>query len=279
MTIQSRRSSNSSPPATSGPRRINRRRALSRLGFTTAAIAAGLPLISGVAADEWDKTIGDEDDLRSASAESQSDSASVEVHAGVALLQGWMTGEVAGVPISDPSWRFLISEVGNYGFYAPPDWSFSETYDQTPRGFDFGYISTTQSVSPENDALFMVYDFFLFKDIMQMDEFIEQTLDVLAGDESLEIVVEQSLSFFSEDDARFTGVQIGDTIATMQTFGTTFSDAAAGIESSSYSSTIQIATTDRFDDYAIDYFFPMISNFQRFSGGGGDETPTPSPTP
>lgn len=255
--------------------RTTRRRVVRGAGLLAAsALVRGSTSPAG-AADDWDKSLPADDETATGGAHQDGTAAGL---AGIELLKGWLTGEVAGVSITDPAWRFLISEVGNYGYYAPPDWSFAETYDQTPRGFDFGYISTTQSASPENDALFMVYDFFLFKDIMEIDAFIEQTLESLAGDESIEIISDVSLSFFTENDAKFTGVQIGDRIATMQTFGTIFSDVAAGIESSSYSSTIQIATVERFDTYATDYFLPMISNFQRFSGGGG-ETPTPSPTP
>ena len=198
--------------------------------------------------------------------------------AGIALMEAWWVGTTPGVAVPDPSWTFVMSNASNFGLYAPADWRYSETLQQTPREFDYGYVTRGSAFSPDGDAAFLIIDFQLLMDTMSMDEFIDTTLKELAGEEPIEFVSERSRSFVAEDDARFTGIRFADRAATMQTVGSTFRDPLARVESSSYGTTIQIGPADRFDELVTDYFLPMISNFQRFSGGS-EATPTPTPEP
>ena len=258
--------------ATSRVPNLDRRTVLSGFAAALLAIRAEAFPSPTSASDTWDKTLPDDDeDTRSDSP----DDAGLE---GIARMEAWMVGDIPGVAVPDPSWTFVVSNASNFGFYAPPDWRYSETLQQTPREFDYGYVTRGGAISPDGEATFLIIDFQLLMDTMTMDEFIDTTLGELAGEEQIELVSERSLSFLAEDDARFTGVRFADLAATMQTFGSTYRDPSTRVESSSYSTTIQIGPADRFDELATDYFLPMISNFQRFSGGS-EATPTPTPEP
>lgn len=269
MTNQLRASDLASPARVPN---LDRRTFLSGFAAALLAIRAGAFPSPTSASDTWDKTLPDDDeDTRSDSP----DDAGLE---GIARMEAWWVGDISGVAIPDPSWNFVMSNASNFGFYAPADWRYSETLQQTPREFDYGYVTRGGAISPDGEATFLIIDFQLLMDTMSMDAFIETTLDELVGEEPIEFVSERSRSFLTEDDARFTGIRFADRAATMQTVGSTFRDPLARVESSSYGTTIQIGPADRFDELVTDYFLPMISNFQRFSGGS-EATPTPTPEP
>ena len=269
MTNQLRASDLASPARVPN---LDRRTFLSGFAAALLAIRAGAFPSPTSASDTWDKTLPDDDeDTRSDSP----DDAGLE---GIARMEAWMVGDIPGVAVPDPSWTFVVSNASNFGFYAPPDWRYSETLQQTPREFDYGYVTRGGAISPDGEVAFLIIDFQLLMDTMSMDAFIETTLDELVGEEPIEFVSERSRSFLTEDDARFTGIRFADRAATMQTVGSTFRDPLARVESSSYGTTIQIGPADRFDELVADYFLPMISNFQRFSGGS-EATPTPTPEP
>jgi hypothetical protein len=178
--------------------------------------------------------------------------------------------------ISNPAWTFAVSQVGNYALYIPADWSASEETDPTPTDFDDGFTTSTRLASPDEDALFFVYDVALLPGVVTMEQFVTTTLQLLANDEEIEVLVDELYSFIAPDDASFVAVRIGDGIVTMQTFGSVF--ATSSLSTSTYSSTIQVGAADDFDRLAADYFHPILSNFERFSGGSGESTPTPTPT-
>ena len=269
MTNRLRASDLAAPSRVRNP---DRRTVLSGVAAALLGIGAGMLPSSVAASDNQDKR--SPGDSTSDHAYSPDDAGL----AGIALMEAWMVGDIPGVAVPDPSWTFVMSNASNFGFYAPADWRYSETLQQTPREFDYGYVTRGGAISPDGEVAFLIIDFQLLMDTMSMDAFIETTLDELVGEEPIEFVSERSRSFLTEDDARFTGIRFADRAATMQTVGSTFRDPLARVESSSYGTTIQIGPADRFDELVTDYFLPMISNFQRFSGGS-EATPTPTPEP
>lgn len=224
-----------------------------------------------VAAD-WDKTFPDDEDDADSPAEESGNG-----EAGIALLQSWMEGDTRQVIVSDPGWVYTLSRVSNFALYVPTSWDFFEQSDPTPSNFADGFTTTSTVSSPENDAFFYVYDVALLPYLVTTKAFIQDVFETLADGKKIEVIVEEYDSLLAEDDAAFSAARIGDSIATIQAFGAVFN--GQGTTTSSYSSTIQIGAAAQFDALTEQYFLPMLSNFQRFSGGSGDPTPTPSPTP
>lgn len=197
---------------------------------------------------------------------------------GVALIRSWFTGELLGTILPDPSWGTYLSQVGNYAFYYPSDWQITESTDPTPLDFSDGFITTTSVVSPDQGATFLVYDVSFLSGEITSRDFASDTIQRLAGDAEVEMMADDYLEIERGINAANTAARIDDTIVTMQTFGSTLPDVVNGGVESSFSSYIEIADADRFDELAETVFLPMIYNFQRFSGGGGEETPTPTPS-
>jgi hypothetical protein len=247
---------------------LNRRRLLlSATGFvaTLAALTAGLRLAG---ADEKKPPPDSDDDEQTGR-----DAAGAD---GIALLQQWMEGDIPSATISDPGWTFAASQVGNYAFYIPEGWSASEETDPTPANYNDGFTTSTRLASPDEDAIFYVYDVALLPGVVTMEQFVTTTLQLLANGEEIELLVDERYTYLAPDDASFVAVRMADLIVTMQTFSSVF--VSSSLSTSSYSSTIQLGRTDDFNHLAADYFYPMLSNFERFSGGSGESTPTPTPT-
>lgn len=225
-----------------------------------------------------DKTFPDDEEEAEESTERGNGANTTNVgEAGVALLQSWMAGNVPKVDISDPGWTFTASQIGNYAFYIPTNWRYFEQSDPTPANFNDGFVTTTTIASPDDDAFFYVHDVALLPFVLTMEDFLQDLIGGMASGEEVDVIVEQYYSLIAPNDGSFAAARIAGNIVTLQTYGTYLN--TPGFVSSSYSVTIQVGKAEMFDDLARFIFLPMLSNFHRFSGGSGDSTPTPSPTP
>ena len=272
----------SEPSDSSLARRSTHRRGF-LLGAAGVASALSVARMSIAAQSDFtydDKTSGDRDDSGdNTPADGAIDAPAGSGEQGVALLRSWMAGQITGVPISNPAWVFTVSQVGNYAFYIPGGWQVAEFTDPTPGDFSDGFTTTTRVDAPNDRATFYVYDVQALLRVVTMPEFAQGVADGLTGGSEFELLAEDYYSMLAPNDAAFFAIRFGEQIATMQAFGSVVGNQGSGLETSSYSSTIQVGRADRFDELVVDYFLPMLSNFQRFSGGSGDPTPTPTPTP
>ena len=257
------------------PNALDRRRFLFGLLASGAALAT-ISSPTGYASHNQDKTFPDDEDE-----DEDDDDSPVEGsgngEAGIALLQSWMEGETRQVIVSDPGWVYTLSRVSNFAVYVPTSWDFFEQSDPTPGNFADGFTTTSTVSSPDDDALFYVYDVALLPYLVTTEAFVQSVFETLADGKDIELIEEEYDSLLAEDDAVFAAARIGDSIAAIQAFGSVFN--SQGSATSSYSSTIQIGAAAQFNDLTEQFFLPMLSNFQRFSGGSGDPTPTPSPAP
>jgi hypothetical protein len=256
---------------------LDRRTLLGMAGVASISIAAGtLPAYAQESSDrdgEARETTGRGNERdQPTEVPSSSDGA-----AGVALLKRFMEGTEPKSVISDPGWMFTISQIGNYAFYLPSTWRYEERTDPTPANFNDGFVTTTTLSSPEADAFFSIHDVGLLPFVMTMDEYLQDQIRFMAGNEPAEVFVEEYYSLVAPNDASFLAARIGPSVVTMQSYGSVLN--TPGLATSSYGSTIQVTSAAQFDDITERYFFPILSTYQRFSGGSGDSTPSPSPTP
>jgi hypothetical protein len=196
---------------------------------------------------------------------------------GVDLLQSWFRGELRGPLPPGSDWAPFVSQVGKYAFSYPPEWQVTESTDPTPNDYRDGFATTTAIAAPDNSATLYVYDVALLPINVTSREFAWTTIQTLAGEAKVEQLAEDYQELQQGMNGAAVAGRVGDEVVAMQAYGSTFIDRS-GLNSfvTSFSSTIEFANADDFDQLTDEVFMPLLFNFQRMSGGGG-ETPTPEP--
>jgi len=271
----------------SQPRKPLQRRSLI-VGAASLAVTLGVARVHAGAQSDFtydDKTLGGRDEADDEASNEGEDlippTGGGMGEQGALLLQAWMMGELSGTVPLDPTWTPFLSQVGNYALYTPTDWTISEGGDPTPTDFSDGVITSTQAIAPDQQAAFYVYDVSLLPYDYDLEDFVGETLRGLADGGDFDIIAQQGREFWENGIGMSIAARSDDGIAALQVFRAQLPDRSTGGILTSFSTTIQIAATEAFDELAETVFLPMLSHFQRFApgGDGGDPTPTPSPTP